>query len=68
MGSQLGRLDAQKNVNENTGLTLKTALSSLLDTNMEAAATKFSQKTLSLNASQTSFSRIAQLSLFNYLK
>ena len=68
VGSQLGRLDAQKTVNDNSGLTLKTALSSLLDTNMEAAATQFSQKTLSLNASQTSFSRIAQLSLFNYLK
>lgn len=68
VGSQLGRIDAQKSVNDNTGLTLKTALSSLLDTNMEEAATKFSQKTLSLNASQTSFSRISQLSLFNYLK
>lgn len=67
-GSQLARLDAQKSVNDNSTLTLKTALSSLQDTNMEAAATKFSQKTLSLNASQTSFSRLAQMSLFNYLK
>ena len=67
-GSQLARLDAQKGVNDNSSLTLKATLSSLQDTNMEVAATKFSQMSLSLNASQQTFAKIATTSLFNYLK
>ena len=67
-GSQLARLDAQKGVNDNSSLTLKATLSSLQDTNMEVAATKFSQMSLSLNASQQTFAKIANTSLFNYLK
>jgi flagellar hook-associated protein 3 FlgL len=67
-GSQLARLDAQKNVNDNASLTLKTTLSSLQDTNLEVAATQFQQKSLNLNASQQTFAKIANTSLFNYLK
>jgi flagellar hook-associated protein 3 FlgL len=67
-GSQLARLDSQKAVNDNAALTLKTTLSSLQDTNLEVAATQFSQKSLNLNASQQTFAKIANTSLFNYLK
>ena len=42
--------------------------SSIEDAKIEDVATELSQKTLNLNASETSFTRIAQLSLFNYLK
>ncbi len=67
-GSQLARLDAQKGVNDNSALTLNTTLSSLQDTNLEVAATQFQQKSLNLNASQQTFAKIANTSLFNYLK
>jgi flagellin-like hook-associated protein FlgL len=67
-GSQLSRLDSQKAVNDNAALTLKATLSSLQDTNLEVAATQFSQKSLNLNASQQTFAKIANTSLFNYLK
>jgi flagellar hook-associated protein 3 FlgL len=67
-GSELNRLDAQNTVNTNSTLTLKTTLSTLQDTDMEKAATEFSQKSLALNASQQTFAKIAGLSLFNYLK
>jgi flagellar hook-associated protein 3 FlgL len=49
-------------------LNLKTTLSSVEDLDYTTAVTKMNQQMLSLEAAQSSFAKISQLSLFNYIK
>jgi flagellar hook-associated protein 3 FlgL len=51
-----------------TKLTLATALSKIEDLDMPKAITLMQKQMLSLEAAQSSFAKISQLSLFNYLK
>jgi len=68
VGTNLKVLEQQGDVLQDTTLTLKTALSNLEDLDYASAITQMNKLMLSLEAVQSSFIKISQLSLFNYLK
>jgi flagellar hook-associated protein 3 FlgL len=68
IGSGLKGIDQQTGVIEDTELNLKTTLSSVEDLDYASAITKMNQQMLSLEAAQSSFAKISQLNLFNYIK
>ncbi len=68
IGSGLKGIDQQTGVIEDTVLNLKTTLSSVEDLDYASAITKMNQQMLSLEAAQSSFAKISQLSLFNFIK
>ena len=68
IGTDMNVVEQQTGVIEDTILNLKTNLSTVEDLDYAAAITKMNQQLLSLEAAQSSFSKISQLSLFNYLK
>ena len=68
IGSGLKGIDQQTSVIEDTVLNLKTTLSSIEDLDYASAITKMNQQMLSLEAAQSSFAKISQLNLFNYIK
>jgi flagellar hook-associated protein 3 FlgL len=68
VGSDLKVIDQQTTVIESTVLNLKTTLSSVEDLDYASAITKMNQQMLSLEAAQSSFAKMSQLNLFNYLK
>lgn len=68
IGTDMNVVDQQTNVIEDTVLNLKTTISSVEDLDYAAAITKMNQQMLSLEAAQSSFSKMSQLTLFNYLK
>ena len=68
IGSGLKGIDQQTSVIEDTVLNLKTTLSSVEDLDYASAITKMNQQMLSLEAAQSSFAKISQLNLFNYIK
>ena len=67
-GARMQKVDDVQQIGQAAITNGKIVQSSLEDTKIEEVATELSQKSLNLTASQTSFSRIAQLSLFNYIK
>ena len=68
IGTNLNVVDQQTSVVEDTTLNLKTTLSSIEDLDYASAITKMNQQILSLEAAQSSFAKISQLNLFNYIK
>lgn len=68
IGTNLNVVDQQTYVVEDTTLNLKTTLSSIEDLDYASAITKMNQQILSLEAAQSSFAKISQLNLFNYIK
>ena len=68
VGTEMAVIETQKSVNEETVLQLKTALSAVEDLDYSAAVTEMQKNMLSLQATQSSFSKISSLSLFNYLR
>ena len=68
IGTNLNVVDQQTTVVEDTTLNLKTTLSSIEDLDYASAITKMNQQMLSLEAAQSSFAKISQLNLFNYIK
>ena len=68
IGTDMNVVDQQSSVIEDAVLNLKVTLSSVEDLDYASAITKMNQQMLSLEAAQSSFSKIAQLTLFNYLK
>jgi flagellar hook-associated protein 3 FlgL len=68
VGTDMNVVDQQTTVVEDTVLNLKTTISSVEDLDYASAITKMNQQMLSLEAAQSSFSKISQLNLFNYLK
>ncbi len=68
VGTNLKVLEQQGDVLQDTTLTLKTALSNLEDLDYVSAITQMNKLMLSLEAAQSSFAKISQLSLFNYLR
>jgi len=68
IGSGLKGIEQQTGVVEDTVLNLKTTLSSVEDLDYASAITKMNQQMLSLEAAQSSFAKISQLNLFNYIK
>ena len=68
VGTNLNVVDQQTSVIEDMTLNLKTTLSSIEDLDYASAITKMNQQMLSLEAAQSSFAKISQLNLFNYIK
>jgi flagellar hook-associated protein 3 FlgL len=68
VGTDLNVVDQQNQVIDDTKLTLKTTLSNIEDLDMAEAITKMNKQMLSLEASQSSFAKISQLNLFNFIK
>jgi flagellar hook-associated protein 3 FlgL len=67
IGSGLKGIDQQNSVIEDTVLNLTTTLSSFEDLDYTSAITKMNQQMMSLEAAQSSFAKISQLSLFNFI-
>ena len=67
-GSRMSSVDYEYNHLMVDKLTTKSRISTLEDTDIEAAVTKLKQQMTSLEAAQSAFVRITDLSLFNYLK
>ncbi len=68
VGTDLNVVDQQSSVIDDTILNIKTNLSTVEDLDYASAITKMNQQMLSLEAAQSSFSKISQLTLFNFLK
>jgi flagellar hook-associated protein 3 FlgL len=67
-GARMARLNSTTDQLAADMLSTKSRLSSLEDTDIEKAITELKQRMTSLDAAQSSFVRISNLSLFNYLK
>lgn len=68
VGSDTAVINSQTNVLETNILRLKTSLSSIEDLDYTQAVTQMSKDTMALQAAQSSFAKISQLSLFDYIK
>lgn len=67
-GSRLQKVDSVQQIGQSAITSSKTMRSTIEDAKIEEVATELSQKSLNLTASQTTFAKIAQLSLFNFLR
>lgn len=67
-GTDMQVVQQQGSALDDTKLSLKTALSSVEDLDMASAITQMQKQMLSLEAAQTSFAKVSQMSLFAYLK
>jgi flagellar hook-associated protein 3 FlgL len=67
IGTNLNVVDQQTDVLDDTTLNLKTTLSSIEDLDYASAITKMNQQMLSLEAAQSSFAKMSQLNLFNFI-
>ena len=67
VGSELQSTETQEEINLEGGLRLQTLLSAEEDLDYAAAITRFNQEMTRLEATQSSFARVSQLSLFEYL-
>ena len=68
MGGRFAALTAQTEVLEDTSLRIKQLISQNRDLDYSKAITELSKESLALQALQASFSKISQLSLFNFLR
>ena len=68
IGTNLNVVDQQTSVLEDNTLNLKSTLSSIEDLDYASAITKMNQQMMSLEAAQSSFAKVSQLNLFNYIK
>ena len=67
VGTDMNVLDSQQVVLEETNLRLKSTLSSVEDLDYAEAITQMNKEMLALEAAQSSFAKISQLNLFNYI-
>jgi flagellar hook-associated protein 3 FlgL len=67
-GSDMQVIEQQNATIQDTQLTLKSALSNLEDLDYASAITQMKKQMLALEAAQSSFVKITQLSLFSYLR
>lgn len=67
IGARLSTLDDADSARDVLSVDLKTSLSDLRDLDYAQALTQMNQQLVGLQAAQMSYSKIAQLSLFNYL-
>jgi len=67
-GSRLQKVESVRDIGQSAITSSKIMRSTIEDSKIEEVATELSQKSLNLTASQTTFARIAQLSLFNFLR
>lgn len=67
VGSKLNTLERQKDINADLGLRLDQMLSSEEDLDYAKAVTQFNAELVRLEATQASFAKVAQLSLFQFI-
>jgi flagellar hook-associated protein 3 FlgL len=67
MGSRMNTLESSKELNLDITLSTKTVLSGLQDLDYGEATIQLTMQSLVLSAAQQSFSKVSQLTLFNYL-
>jgi flagellar hook-associated protein 3 FlgL len=67
-GTDMQVLAQQGVILDDTKLNLRTVLSNVKDLDMAAALTQMQKQILSLEAAQSSFAKISQLTLFSYLR
>jgi flagellar hook-associated protein 3 FlgL len=67
VGSSLNNLERQIDINASTRLRIDELLSTERDLDYAKAVTEFNAEMVRLEATQASFAKIAQLSLFEYL-
>ncbi len=67
IGSRMNEIESLGSLNENLSLQYQQTLSNLQDLDYAKAISDLTRKQVDLEAAQKSFSRISQLSLFNYL-
>ena len=68
VGSDMANMDQQNTTLEDTMTTLKATLATTEDLDYSKAITLMNKQMLSLEAAQSSFAKISQLNLFNYLR
>jgi flagellar hook-associated protein 3 FlgL len=68
VGARLRELDSLQATGVDLGVQYKQTLSKIQDTDYIQAATDMSKQQLALQASQQSFAKISQMSLFDYLR
>lgn len=68
IGTDQNVLQAQKDILDDTTLTLRNVLSGIEDLDYAKAVTQMQQQSLALQAAQSSFAKISQLNLFDYLR
>jgi flagellar hook-associated protein 3 FlgL len=68
IGTDMKVVDQQASIIRDTILSLKTTLSNIEDLDYATAFTQMNKQMLALEAAQSSFAKISQLSLFNYIK
>ena len=68
IGSRINIADAQIRIMEETKIRYKNLISSAEDLDYSTAVTELSSEMLALEAAQSSFARISQLSLFDYIR
>lgn len=67
IGARVNTIEAQRNMNESFNLVLEQNRSSLADLDYVKAIGLFEKQTLALEASQQTFVKVKELSLFNFL-
>jgi len=68
IGAATNKIDNQSSLAEENVLRMKSTLSQVEDTDYTEAITKMNKDILALQAAQSSFAKIAQLNLFDYIK
>ena len=68
IGAATNKIDNQASLAEENVLRMKTTLSQVEDTDYTEAITKMNKDMLALQAAQSSFAKISQLNLFEYIK
>ncbi|MEG8041168.1 flagellin [Sphingomonas sp. LR60] len=68
VGARAARVELQQTLQENVSADREELRSSLEDTDITSAAAEFAKTMTILNATQSSFSKLSQLSLFSYLR
>jgi len=68
IGTDMNVLDSQEVVLDETNLRLKMTLSNVEDLDYAEAITQMNKEMLALEAAQSSFGKISQLNLFDYIK
>lgn len=68
VGADINAIETQRSIIDETVLRLKTTLSDVEDLDYAEAVTKMNKEMLSLEAAMSSFSKISQMNLFNYIR
>lgn len=68
IGAEMRSIDDEININDSLKLQLESSLSSEEDLDYATAITKMQAQMMSLEAAQSSFAKISQLSVFDYIR